>query len=91
MGAGNPTASSAALPFHAQILSSLGQALRDVGRNMRAAEVWRSVSRLDPDHPSAHYRRAFCLKSINRTEEALAALRSVREGLLDDANERYRY
>ncbi|GAX73246.1 hypothetical protein CEUSTIGMA_g700.t1 [Chlamydomonas eustigma] len=63
-------------PLNIQILSSLGQALRDVGRNMRAAEVWRSVSQLDPEHPTAHYRRATCLKSVEgRSEEALSALR----------------
>jgi predicted TPR repeat methyltransferase len=63
-------------PMNIQILCSLGQALRDVGRNMRAAEVWRSVTQLEPQHPTAHYRRATCLKSVEgRSEEALAALR----------------
>ena len=62
------------LHFH-QILVSLGQALRDVGRNQRAAEVWMSVSQLQPGHPTAHYRRATCLKALNKVEEALAALR----------------
>ena len=61
--------------FLCQFLCSLGQALRDVGRNMRAAEVWLSVSKLQPDHPMAHYRRGACLRAIDRNQEALAALR----------------
>ena len=56
-------------------MMSLGQALRAVGRNMRAAEVWLLVSRLDPCHPSAHSKRANCLKVLGRNEEALAELR----------------
>ncbi len=45
---------------------------------MRAAEVWKSVYQLNPDHPSAHYRRSMCLKALGgRDEEAIAELRSA--------------
>ncbi len=58
-----------------QILQSLAGALKDVGRITRAAEVYRSVTMLEPGDPTAHYKRAMCLRSAGRGQEALASLR----------------
>ncbi|GFR44531.1 hypothetical protein Agub_g5801, partial [Astrephomene gubernaculifera] len=57
------------------VLMNLARALREVGRQQRAAEVYGAVTRLQPDHPSAHYRRGAILRSLRRNEEALAAFR----------------
>jgi hypothetical protein len=44
---------------------------------MRAAEVYRSITLLEPEHPRALYLRSTCLRALGRTEEALATLRWI--------------
>ncbi|KAG1654140.1 hypothetical protein FOA52_012186 [Chlamydomonas sp. UWO 241] len=62
-------------PMNVQILLSLGKALQGVSRFGRAAEVYRSITMLEPGHAKAHYRRGTCLRQAGRQAEALAAFR----------------
>eukprot|EP00798_Chlamydomonas_sp_ICE-L_P024017 gene24017-9592_t len=57
------------------ILMSLGHALKEAGRQGRAADVYRSVTKLVPGHPTAYYKKATCLKFLGRKRDALAAYR----------------
>lgn len=58
-----------------QIMMNLARALREAGRQQRAAEVYGAVTKLQPDHPSAHYKRGAILRCVRRNEEALTAFR----------------
>lgn len=57
---------------------NLARALKELPRRQhRAAEVYGAVTKLQPDHPSAHYRRGAILRTLRRNEEALVAFRWV--------------
>ncbi|KAG2495550.1 hypothetical protein HYH03_006493 [Edaphochlamys debaryana] len=62
-------------PMNVAVLMNLAKALKELGRDQRAAEVYGAVTKLQPDHPTAHYRRGAILRCLRRNEEALAAFR----------------
>lgn len=48
----------------------LARVLKRADREARAADVYRAVLALQPDHPQAHYKLAGVLKQLGRREAA---------------------
>lgn len=54
----------------------LARVLKRADRDARAAEVYRAVLKLKPDHPQAHYKLAGVLKALGKHEAAAEQYRS---------------
>lgn len=60
--------------MHIQTLMGLARSLRELDRPLAAAEAYASITRLDPSHPTAHYKRGALLRSVKgRSADALTS------------------
>jgi Flp pilus assembly protein TadD len=80
-GGGAAQPGSTPLKRPAQVLLLLARVLKQSNRSAATAEAYGKVVALQPDHPSAHYKRATVLRHLGRRRQAADCLRCVRARL----------
>ena len=73
-------------PEDGYVLSSIGQALSEMGRKDEAIAEWRQAVRLEPDYDKPHVRLAYALSAKGYSLEALAAVQAAIHLKFDDVN-----
>ena len=73
-------------PEDGYILSSIGQALSEMGQQEAAVAEWRQAVRLEPNYDKPHIRLAYALSARGYSLEALAAVQAAIRLKSDDVN-----